>query len=81
MTQQNNIVHLNQFKQRKKEEELLSRGRKPLYVSHARGKVAGAQEGQLSDFGDRIAEIRSSLEKINHLMADLEKLPSEKVAR
>jgi len=43
-------------------------GREPLFVSHIDGTVKGPNK---EDFGDRIQRIRTSLEKINKLMAEL----------
>lgn len=70
-----NVIDFHGFRRKKAEEESLARGRKPLYVSHSRGHVQGRSDSQhLSDFSDRIANLRYSLEKINALMADLKKL-------
>ena len=75
ITQSENVVDFHSFRRKKAEEEYLARGRKPLYVSHSRGHVQGRTDNQhLSDFSDRIANLRYSLEKINALMADLKKL-------
>ena len=77
------VVNFQDFRRKKIEEEHLARGRKPLYVSHSRGQVQG--EGQakpdekLSDFSDRIARIRHSLDKINELMGDLKQISSGQV--
>jgi hypothetical protein len=75
------VVDLAAF--RKKKEiavELTKGGRNPLYVSHLTGKVSGKAEGSEAsspDFGDRLQRIRSSLEKINRLMADLKKMSAD----
>lgn len=50
---------------REETERELARGRSPLYVSHATGKITG------EDFGTRLARIRASLDKINGLMSEL----------
>lgn len=77
------VVNFQDFRRKKVEEEHLARGRQPLYVSHARGQIQG--EGQskaddnLSDFSDRIARIRHSLDKINELMGDLKQISSGQV--
>lgn len=77
------VVDFQDFRRKKIEEEHLARGRKPLYVSHARGQVQGEDkpqvDAQLSDFSDRIARIRHSLDKINELMGDLKQLSSANV--
>jgi hypothetical protein len=56
------VIELNKFKKEQEEK----RGRQPLYKSHGS-----------SDFGDRMARIRASLERINMLMAELKKLSSD----
>ena len=77
------VVSFQDFRRKKIEEEHLARGRKPLYVSHARGQVQGegqtTSQDKLSDFSDRIARIRHSLDKINELMGDLKQLSSGQV--
>jgi len=78
------VIDFHKYRRKKAEEEFLTRGRKPLYVSHSRGQVKGQDSSQdenkanLSDFSERIASIRHSLEKINALMTDLKKLSSGK---
>lgn len=67
-----NIISFHEFRRKKAEEEYLSRGRRPLYVSHGRGQVRG-QESDLSDFGGRIAHLRSSIDSIYSLVNDLKK--------
>ena len=76
-----NIVELNSFRKKKEIEQEVARGRKPLYLSHLDGKVTGSPhfkrpEGQ--DFGDRLQRIRTSLEKINRLMAELRRMSRQK---
>ena len=77
----NNVVDLGSFRQKKSvAKEFAPRGRDPLYVSHADGKVSGSPhlkgpEGD--DFGDRLARIRTSLEKINRLMSELKRVAAQ----
>ena len=63
-----NVVDLSSFRKKKDTENELAPGRKPLYVSHMKGKVTGSPHlkgPEANDFGDRLTRIRSSLEKIN----------------
>lgn len=73
-----NVVSLSNFRQKKKEEETLTRGRKPLYVSQKDGKVTGSphlNKGEKDeDFAQRVSRIKSSLERINSLMSELKKM-------
>lgn len=69
-----NVVDLKSFKRTRELETQIGRGRTPLHVSHIDGKVKGSPHlrgKESDDFGDRMQRIRSSLEKINQLMADL----------
>lgn len=71
------IVSLSQYKNQKAEKELLSRGRRPLYVSHARGQISGSGNSEgLSDFGSRISEMKEQLKEINHFMKEIQQLPA-----
>jgi len=76
------VVDLKSFRQKKNEKESLSRGRKPLYVSHADGKVTGSPHlkgpaDKSEDFGDRVSRIRASLDRINVLMGELKKMSAQ----
>jgi hypothetical protein len=73
------IVDIASFRKKKSTDEELARGRKPLYVSHASGKVTGSPHlkgPETADFGDRLSRIRSSLDKINRLMSELKRMSS-----
>ena len=72
---QDNIVDLKKFREKKSLQDKVAPGRTPLYVSHLDGKVKGNPNRRPSseDFGDRLQRIRTSLEKINSLMAELKK--------
>jgi hypothetical protein len=73
-TSLSNVVDLKNFKRTRELETQIGRGRTPLHVSHIDGKVKGSphlKTQETDDFGDRMQRIRSSLEKINQLMADL----------
>lgn len=51
-------------------------GRTPLFVSHIDGTVKGSSHFNRptnENFGDRISRIRTSLDRINKLMAELRK--------
>ena len=53
------VVNFQDFRRKKIEEEHLARGRKPLYVSHARGQVQGGDHPKADDklsgsYGDHI---------------------------
>jgi hypothetical protein len=75
-----NVVDLASFKKKKETQGEFARGREPLYVSHLEGKVTGSPNAKKQDgegFGDRLTRIRSSLEKINRLMADLKRMSAE----
>lgn len=72
-----NVVNLQDFKRRKTSaEEFVRNERKPLYVSHLTGRISDSKNTQdeANDFGDRLQRIRSSLDKINKLIADLKTL-------
>jgi hypothetical protein len=72
-----NVVELSSFRKKKETAEEFARGRSPLYVSHTSGKISGSKEAASEDtFGDRYQRIKSSLEKINRLMAELKKISS-----
>lgn len=74
-----NVVDLSSFRKKKETAEEFARGRSPLYVSHTSGKISGSKSGEASsedNFGDRYQRIKSSLEKINRLMAELKKISS-----
>ncbi len=74
------VVDLASFRKKKATEGEFARGREPLYVSHLEGKVTGSPHTKRPDaegFGDRLTRIRSSLEKINRLMADLKRMSAE----
>ncbi len=69
-----NIIDLNAFRQKKE-------GREPLYISHLDGKVKGdpnLTRPSAEDFGDRLQRIRTSLNKINSLMAELKRQAKER---
>ncbi len=75
------VIDLAAFRKKKDiATELTKGGRNPLYVSHLTGKVSGKPQGNepaSPDFGDRLQRIRSSLDKINRLMADLKKMSAD----
>lgn len=76
-----NVVDLKNFKRTRELETQIGRGRTPLHVSHIDGKVKGSphlKSQETDDFGDRMQRIRSSLEKINQLMADLKNTNASK---
>jgi predicted transcriptional regulator len=78
------ILDFKSFKQKQETNNEFSRSRKPLYVNKEEGRISGNAEGAKSaadkgeDFGDRLQKIRSSLDRINSLMADLKKLSTNK---
>lgn len=65
-----NVVDLQSFRARKKEDQDLARGRTPLYSSHLENTSKPIEE---EDFGTRMQRIRTSLEKINQIMWELKK--------
>lgn len=69
-----NVVDLTSFRQKKKMDEELARGRTPLYSTYLPEKPASEE-----DFGARMQRIRESLEKINKLMSDLKKNSQEQL--
>ncbi len=76
-TQDAKVVDFNAFKKKKSGDGELARGRNPLYMSHLDGKVTGSphfKRPEAGDFGDRLQRIRTSLEKINGLIAELKKM-------
>ena len=71
---ESNIVDFRNFKEKKEIENDISRGRKPLHMSHTTGKLHGSpylRNSETQDFGDRMQRIKASLEKINSLMSEL----------
>lgn len=70
-----NIVSLKDFKQKKVIEGNISKDRKPLHNQYIT-KPSNITDNE--DFGDRMQRIRSNLEKINNLMADLKSTNKEK---
>lgn len=71
-----NIINILEWKKKKHLDELLARGRTPLYVSHATGKITGPGTDN-ADFGTRLERIRVSLDKINRLMASIKEMNAE----
>lgn len=61
------VIDLNEHRKKKQEENDLTRGRKPLYVSHLKGTATGDKTDD-QNLGDRISRIKNSLERINKLM-------------
>lgn len=55
------------------EKEKLSRGRRPLYISHRKQPIS-----QPEDFGDRVLRIRESLSRINKLISELREMKDGK---
>jgi hypothetical protein len=77
------ILDFSAFKNKQDINNEFSRSRKPLFVNPDKGMISGVtsqvQPTQTSeDFGDRLHKIRSSLERINTLMADLKKLSTNR---
>jgi hypothetical protein len=78
------VIDFKSFKQKQDVNNEVSRSRKPLFVNKDNGRISGTTSGAKSsdhgsdDFGDRLQKIRSSLDRINSLMADLKKLSSSK---
>ena len=71
---ESNIVDFRNFKEKKEIESDISRGRKPLHMSHSTGKLHGSpylNNSETEDFGNRMQRIKASLEKINSLMSEL----------
>jgi len=72
-----NLVDLRDFKRRKESAGEFARNeRKPLYVSHLTGRISDSDKvkTEANDFGDRLARIRNSLDKINKLISELKTL-------
>lgn len=78
------VIDFKSFKQKQEINSEFSRSRKPLYVNNEEGRISGSASGAKSasdgneDFGDRLHKIRSSLDRINALMADLKKLSTNR---
>lgn len=76
MEEKNKVVSLSNFREKKQVEENLTRGRNPLYAKD--GKMTGSPHlnkgAKNEDFADRVSRIKSSLERINSLMAELKKM-------
>jgi hypothetical protein len=64
------VISLIEYKEKKKWEEEVAKGRTPLYVSHLSGKIS-------NDFSKTITDIKIKLGKINNLMIELRKLNNE----
>lgn len=56
----NNVIDLNKYKQKKKLEQDLARGRKPLGVSHKEGTIAPMNM-------DKILKLTIALATLEHL--------------
>ncbi len=67
------VVDLQAYRQNKKLETDLARGRQPLYSSHLDQTASAKKGSEEDDFGQRMQRIRTSLEKINQLMYELKK--------
>ncbi len=81
---QNNVIDLNRFRDKKKHQNEVNGGRKPLFVSHVEGVIKGSPHLSRPDaeqFGSRIERIKQSLEKINMLMAELRKQSEDRTRR
>ena len=63
------IIDLAEARRRKESRDSIARGRVPLIISHD-GSVSGHIKPDC-DSQERMQRIRSSLEKINQLMAEL----------
>ena len=78
------VLDFTSFKKKQDTNSEFSRARKPLYVNSDEGRISGSADGAKTgapsgeDFGDRMQEIRSSLDRINSLMADLKKLSANR---
>ena len=57
---------------RQRAKETSERPNSPLLVSHLTGKISDGNNRP--EFGDRLARIRASIEKINRLMAELKQM-------
>lgn len=82
-TNKSKILDFSAFKSKQDVNKEFSRSRKPLFVNSDKGSISGKTENSQpvqasEDFGDRLHKIRSSLERINTLMADLKKLSSNR---
>jgi hypothetical protein len=62
------IINISDFKKKKKHEEEVVKGQRPLVISSATEKTC---DKKTEYFGDKTDKIRASLEKINRLMAEL----------
>lgn len=70
-----NIIDIEAFRRKKQDEEDMSRGRRPLYISHLENKASGNAE----NFGDRLSRVRESLKRINELMDELKRISNKDV--
>lgn len=80
---QSKVLDFTAFKKKQDVNNEFARSRKPLYVNSEEGRISGNPDGaksasQPEDFGDRMQKIRSSLDRINSLMADLKKLSANR---
>jgi len=81
--QENKVLDFSAFKKKQEINNEFSRSRKPLFLNKEEGRISGLPDTAKSataneDFGDRLHKIRSSLERINTLMADLKKLSTSR---
>ena len=77
------VISFNAYKNKDSINSEFSHSRKPLYVNTDDGRISGnpevaVQGAQEGDLGDRLHKIRSSLDRINALMADLKKLSAHR---
>lgn len=71
------VIDIKDYKA-KKDLDLTRNNRQPLYVSHSTGKISGKEiPNEGTDFADRLVRIRTSLDRINKLMAELKGISNE----
>ena len=78
------VISFTDYKTKNAVNSEFSHARKPLYVNSDDNRISGKPESAASstpasgDLGDRLHKIRSSLDRINTLMADLKKLSAHR---
>ena len=71
-------LDLELFRRGREEQDELSRGRRPLYLSHTPLSLDNGQtSSRLDDFSVKVLKLRRRIGNVSDLLADLKRFPSE----
>lgn len=83
LAQKEKVVQFNDFKAKKEEKEKLCHRNKPLYLSYSKASANRGgndlEQQNLSDFSDKIASLKASIDKVNGLLSDLKRIPNSHI--